>query len=94
MSNTAVRELPVLIPCCNPYATNPILRIVLYKNEVHRLPQRCQHIRVLSGVAWITSEAKDIILEKGESILLTPNQDGTLISTPGKTPLVLEIEDR
>lgn len=67
-----------------------LLRLVLYKDEVLPLPERCKEIRVLSGNAWLTIDGEDITLTQGEKRLIPPNKDMVLISTLRDTPLVFE----
>lgn len=67
-----------------------LLRLILYKDEVLRLPESCKEIRVLSGIAWLTINGKDITLGQGEKRLITPHKDTVLVSTLRDTPLVFE----
>lgn len=67
------------------------LRFTLEKNEIFRFPLAYRELKVLSGVAWVTIEQKDLILHSGEKIELKSNKDTALISGLGKMPLVLEI---
>lgn len=67
-----------------------LLRLVLYKGEVLRLPEDCKEIRVLSGNAWVTINGKDITVAQGEKRLISPHEDMVLISTLRNTPLVFE----
>ena len=71
--------------------TPPLLRLVLYKGELYRLPASGQSIRVLSGVAWVTVAGKDMFLVAGEKIVLTASGGITLVSALGRVPLVLEV---
>lgn len=67
-----------------------LLRLMLYKDEVLRLPESCEEIRVLSGIAWLTINGKDITLAQGEKRLITPRKGMVLVSTLRDTPLVFE----
>jgi len=70
--------------------TKLLLRLVLYKDEVLRLPEDCKEIRVLSGNAWLTVNGKDITLTQGERESITPYKDTVLVSTLRDIPLVFE----
>lgn len=67
-----------------------LLRFVLYKDEVLRLPDGCKEIRILSGNAWITINGEDIMLTQGEKRVITPHKDMVLVSTLRDIPLVFE----
>lgn len=69
----------------------PLLRLVLYKNEVFHLPPVSQEIRVLSGVGWVTTSGRDIILGPDEKALISAHADFALISALGKSPLIFEL---
>lgn len=74
-----------------PNVLVPMLRLVLYKNEVCRIPQSYSEVRVVSGNAWITMNGRDMFLVRGERANLGSSEDVALISALGKTPLVLEV---
>jgi hypothetical protein len=65
--------------------------LILYKDEVCRLPQACREIRVLSGRAWVTVPEKDLFLNPGDSVALNPRKAFALASALGNGPLVLEV---
>ena len=67
-----------------------LLRLVLYKDEVLRLPEDCKEIRVLAGNAWLTVNGKDITLTQGERESITPHKGMVLVSTLRDIPLVFE----
>jgi hypothetical protein len=68
----------------------PMLRLVLYKGEVCRLPQDCKGIKVLSGNAWVTVTGKDITLAQGEKTSLISEKNFILVSPLRNAPLVFE----
>lgn len=70
--------------------TKLLLRLVLYKDEVLRLPEGCKEIRILSGNAWVTINGEDITIFQGEKRAITPHKDMVLVSTLRDTPLVFE----
>ena len=67
-----------------------MLRLILYKDEVCRLPTTFKEIRVLSGLAWLTINGKDIMLGQGQKIALSSKEGFALVSAMCNTPLVLE----
>ena len=66
-------------------------RIILMKNEVYRLPQTHREVQVLSGIAWITLDKQDIILESGEKTSLPPSKNWAVISALNNMPLILAV---
>ena len=68
-----------------------ILRLMLYHNEVLRLPGASQGAKVVSGVAWVTVNGRDIFLASGERLWLPSRRDSALISALGYHPLILEV---
>ncbi|MCB0169752.1 MAG: ParB N-terminal domain-containing protein [Anaerolineae bacterium] len=72
-------------------APTPLLRLILYKNEVCRIPQAYSEVKVVSGNAWLTMDGRDMFLVRGERASLASHRDTALISALGKTPLVLEV---
>ncbi len=46
------------------------LRLTMVHGEVLRVPKSARKLRVLSGQAWVSFEGKDIILDRGESLML------------------------
>jgi hypothetical protein len=69
----------------------PMLRLMLYKGELYRLPATSQGVRVLSGVAWVTVAGEDRLLGKDEQASFKLNHDIALVSALDPTPLVLEV---
>ena len=72
-------------------STQVILRLVLYQDEVYRLPEDCQAIRARSGRAWVTFAGRDIVLESGEEARFGSGKDFAVVSCVGQAPLVVEI---
>lgn len=67
------------------------LRFTLEKDEIFRFSSEYQEFKVLSGVAWITIEGRDLILHSGEKAELESHKDMAIISALGKMPVVLEV---
>ncbi|MCB0168494.1 MAG: ParB N-terminal domain-containing protein [Anaerolineae bacterium] len=72
-------------------APAPLLRLILYKNEVCRIPHAYSEVKVVSGNAWLTTDGRDMFLVRGERASLAAHRDVALISALGSTPLVLEV---
>ncbi len=68
-----------------------ILRLVLYRGEVYRLPPAGRGVRILKGRAWVTHAGEDILLRRGDEAQLACGQGFALASAVGCTPLVLEV---
>lgn len=66
-------------------------RFTLEKDEIFRCSTAYREFKVLSGIAWVTIEGRDLILHSGEKAELESNKDTAIISALGKIPLVLEI---
>ncbi|HMQ50728.1 MAG TPA: hypothetical protein PKE64_31285 [Anaerolineae bacterium] len=73
-----------------PQPDAPMLRLVLYKNEICRLPKLYTEIQAISGNAWVTVNGRDKFLVRGERMMLQSNGDFALVSSLGETPLILE----
>jgi hypothetical protein len=93
MSENAVSYLTVSLPRFSPNLADKVLRLVLYRNEMYRLPHACRKVQVLSGVAWMTVAGEDVFLTQGEKTSFTLGK-GVLISALGNTPLILEIHEK
>jgi hypothetical protein len=68
-----------------------MLRLVLYKGEIFRLPGAPTCMRVLSGNAWLTVDGQDIIVAGGETASVRTKKDVALVSTFDSAPLVFEV---
>jgi hypothetical protein len=66
-------------------------RIILMNNEVYRLPQTHREIQVLSGIAWITLDQQDIILQSHKKASLPPSKNFAVISALNNMPLILAV---
>jgi hypothetical protein len=68
-----------------------LLRLVLYRGEVYRLPPACRRVRVRSGAAWVSFAGQDLVLACGEEARFVPGKDFAVVSPVGPNPLILEI---
>ncbi len=71
-----------------------LLRLVLYRGEVYRVPPTGQGVRVLKGRAWATYGGEDILLTRGEEMDLASGRGAALVSAVGCAPLILEVLGR
>jgi len=67
------------------------LRVVLYEREAYQLPRQSSGVRVLRGRAWVTFAGRDTIMECSEELRLAPGRDYAVISSLGRSALVLEV---
>jgi hypothetical protein len=73
------------------YPGRVLLRLVLYRGELFRLPHAGRGIRVCSGQAWATCAGRDILVAQGTTACFAYGTDAVLISAVGHIPLVLEV---
>ncbi len=66
-------------------------RIIVMKDEVYRLPQTHRQIQVISGIAWITLDKQDIILNSPEKVSLSSSKNPVVISALNNVPLILAV---
>lgn len=64
---------------------------VLDPGRVRRLQRGFRSVHVVSGIAWITSNGRDFLLESGDELSLEPGTHDNLISALGGHPLVYEM---
>jgi len=72
-------------------ASRQLLRLMLYKGEVCRLPKAYTSLCVVSGHGWLTVGGQDITLGPGEKLSLAARDDIVLISALRDTPLIFEL---
>jgi hypothetical protein len=68
-----------------------MLRLMLRRDEIFRLPTASREVRVVAGVAWLTMDGEDILLQNGERAWLLAGKDLALVSPLRSAPLILEI---
>ena len=73
----------------NPGST--VLRLLIQPGEVYRLPEVGECLRVVTGLAWLTYQRRDVFLHGQETTCLPTSRETALISAIGKAPLVLEV---
>ena len=67
------------------------LRILLVAGEAVTLPPRSSRVRVLAGSAWLTCRGSDVILAAGQSAVLGPGRQCSVVSSVGGQPVLLEV---
>ncbi len=75
-------------------STSVLLRLVLYRGEVYRVPPAGRGVRVLKGRAWATYGGEDILLTRGDETDFASGQGAALVSAVGRAPLVFEVLGR
>lgn len=75
----------------NVAKTPVMLRLALYPNEVYRLPQAGECVRVVSGRAWLSTQGRDVILGPRECVRLAVGDEVALVSSLHQAPVVLEV---
>jgi hypothetical protein len=68
-----------------------VLRLALYGGELHRISHRARHLHVLSGTAWISSNGRDVVAERGSCVQLVRSRHSALVSALGGRPLLFEM---
>ena len=75
-----------------PSGQPPVMqRILLYRNELYRVPATYHKVRVVAGTAFITQSAHDFILGPGHEASLQHSGDVALLSPLRNEPLVVEL---
>jgi len=69
-------------------------RLTLTQNNVLRLPRAVGKVRVVSGVAWVSTGGRDHIIGAGEGLSLAMDRDAAIVTAVGKNPLVIEVASR
>jgi hypothetical protein len=69
----------------------PTQRLVLYPDELYRVPATYQKLRVVTGTAFVTQAARDLIAGPGREISLERKGGVALISPLRTDALVVEL---
>lgn len=84
-------ELSLIHPKPGDETTRPRQRILLYRDELYRVPPCYETLRVIAGVALVTQGTRDLILSPGHEAQLKRNQDVALVSALRGSQLVVEL---
>ena len=68
-------------------------RLVLYHEELYRVPACYQTMRVAAGLAYVTQAGQDHILQGGQELQLDNAADQALVSGIGDEQVILELFD-
>jgi hypothetical protein len=71
-------------------ARSPLVRLMIYDREVFRVPDLARELTVVAGRAWVTMDAHDLVVEQGDTLPLSADGNGVLVSPVGSDPLVVE----
>jgi hypothetical protein len=66
-------------------------QVHLDRNEMRPLSAETQIIHVTAGIAWISTDGTDLIVNSGEEIVMRRGKHPALISSAGKYPLEYEV---
>ena len=67
------------------------MRVMLLRGEVQRIEANYRGLRVRSGRAWVTLNGNDLVLKRGQEIVLEAKDDFAVVSALGCVPLVIEL---
>jgi hypothetical protein len=71
---------------------NTRTRINLTGQEVCRLPNMPMRIRIVQGIAWITSQQQDILARSGDTLDIPQQTHPVIISAANGAPMVCDID--
>jgi hypothetical protein len=94
MKNLMRTQLTLITPKCKPGATNPHSpqqRLLLYPQELYRIPATYGKVRVVAGMALLTQAGRDEILHPGHEASINAGGDVALVSALHSRQLVLEL---
>ncbi|MBX3012209.1 MAG: hypothetical protein KF832_11915 [Caldilineaceae bacterium] len=66
-------------------------RILLYPNELYRVPSSYRQVRTAQGVAHISHHGRDFVVHPGEWLCLERSTDVALVSPLRSEAVVLEL---
>lgn len=69
-------------------------RLVLYADELYRVPTDYAAMRVVAGAALVTHAARDLILSAGSEAALQQGKDAALVSPLRGETVVIELYGR
>lgn len=79
--------------CGQPHCSDERIaqRIMLYPNELYRVPATYHKLRVASGRAYVTQAGKDMIVSRGQEVILDSTKDVALVSVLKGEQLIMEL---
>lgn len=85
------QTLELLQPAQTAARSRAIQRVLLYANELYRVPTEYRLLRVVSGRALVTHNARDMILGAGCEARLQAGRDAALVSPLRGETVVMEL---
>jgi hypothetical protein len=76
---------------CRDQAARPVQRLLLYADELYRVPSFYRQVCIEQGVAYISQNGRDFIVPTGEGIALNGGKEAILVSPLGGKSLVVEL---
>jgi hypothetical protein len=73
-------------------ASAPIIEyLTVGENQVYTLPHDITSIRIVSGSAWVSHQAKDVVLYRGQTMDIEQSRDIAVVTSTGRRPVELEL---
>ena len=86
-NHVSLRENSKLLQKSDAY-----LRLIILEEEQFNFSHTSQwKIKVLMGVAWLSSQGRDYVLAANDSQTIPKQEHNAILSTVGKIPVLLEI---
>ena len=90
MSTTLPLSPPLAAPKAPAWA-RPGLRIALYPGELLRVPRRRRRLHVIAGIAWISTDRRDILAPSGTCVDLPLARHPAIVSGVRSESLLFEV---
>jgi hypothetical protein len=71
----------------------PTQRILLYADELYRVPLHCRRLHIIHGTAYLSQDGQDFVLRPGEFICFAQTKGVVLVSPLRSPTLVIELFD-
>ena len=72
--------------------TSASIRLLLLPNEHLRIPSGIRGLSVRSGIAWVSYDGMDYLLDRNKTIEFAKRKNFPVVSNPEKNILLLEFE--
>ena len=81
-----------LVPMCAGNVQWPVQqRVVIYPDELYRVPASYRQVRVVAGTAYVTQAAQDRVVGAGHEVTLERRGDFALVSPLRSQQVVVEL---
>jgi hypothetical protein len=81
----------LISPAQHPAPQAVLQRVLLYPDELYRVPDSYGKLRVVAGIALVTQAARDLIIGPGHEARLDRGHDVALISPLRSDQLIVEL---